>query len=76
MITKLNVITLSEEDEKDRELIDWAWNSHWWVELCPGYCRCKWCEMHYTSSMTVTVDFPLCSKNPCLQKFKKKLTGK
>lgn len=52
------------------ELADWAWNSHFWIEEYKGYYKCKWCDRLCTSTEAITVDFPLCVKNPCLIKFK------
>lgn len=76
MITRLNPIKITETVKEDMELMDWIWNSHWWIEYYSGYYKCKWCGVCHTSMMAITIDFPLCSKNPCLLKFKTKHTGK
>lgn len=43
MIDRFEIIKDKEIVREDIELANWAWNSHWWVELAPGYCECKWC---------------------------------
>lgn len=54
------------------ELGVWAWNSHWWIEYHPGYSECKWCGMNHTSEMGIGADFPLCLKNPRIEKLVEK----
>jgi len=63
MIDRFEIITINEETKESIELTQWVWNSHWWVELSPGYCKCKWCGMQHTSEIPVTIDYPLCEKN-------------
>lgn len=71
MIDRYEVRRIDEEIHEDYELANWAWNSHWWVEYAPGYCRCKWCKALHTSEQGINKDFPLCNENPAIKKFLK-----
>ena len=69
MIERFNLIRLTEKDQELLSIAGWAWDSHWWVEYSPGYCRCKWCGRQHTSEMGITSDFPLCRENPAIKNF-------
>ena len=62
---------LSEEEKENHELLDWIWNSHYWIESYPGYAQCRWCEKYHTSEMGISIDYPLCGKNPAIEKLLK-----
>lgn len=66
MIKRYNILRISKEDEDSLELIDWIWNSHYWIEYSPGYCKCKWCGAQHTSEMGMNLNYPICSKNPAI----------
>jgi hypothetical protein len=62
---------LSEEDKEKLELVNWAFNSHFWVETSHGYATCKYCGDIWTDQMGISVDtIPrLCKKNPIIRDF-------
>jgi len=68
MIDRYEIISDIEKTREMIELSQWIWNSHWWVELRPGYCECKWCGRKHSSEWSVSKDFPLCKENPAIQK--------
>ena len=68
MIDRFEIINNKEEVREFIELANWVYNSHWWVELRPGYCECKWCGRKHSSEMGVNIDFPLCKGNPAIKK--------
>lgn len=54
--------------QEESELLDWMWNSHYWIETYHGYFKCEWCKRMFTSEMVINIDFPLCHFNPALLK--------
>ena len=69
MIEKFKIQKLTDQQQELLSIADWAWNSHWWIEHSPGYCKCKWCGQQYTSEIGINSNYPLCKKNPAIQKF-------
>jgi hypothetical protein len=69
MYKRVSVFNITEEDKEMSDLALWAWNSHYWEESSPGYAQCKYCKRHHTSEMPITIDFPLCVKNPVIADF-------
>ena len=72
MIDRIELTTSNEASKENIEISNWAWNSHWWVEDYPGYCRCKWCKATHTSTTGINKDFPLCSENYAIKALLKK----
>lgn len=69
MIKRLNPFILSEQQEEDGSIAEWAFQSHYWIEKMAGCFVCKWCEaVHYPSTYGITKDFPLCPKNYAVMK--------
>lgn len=68
MMDRFTIIANKEETREFIEIANWAWNSHWWVEYSPGYCKCKWCGRDHTSEMGIDKDFPLCEENYAIKK--------
>lgn len=68
MIKRCGIIPESKESKEARELAQWAWDSHYWIENRPGYAQCKWCKKIHTSEMPVDMSYPLCSENPILKR--------
>jgi len=58
MIKNLNPFVLSETQEEDSEIAEWAFQSHYWVEEYAGYYKCKWCNTTHSGMMGITKDFP------------------
>ncbi len=56
-----------------REVSEWAFNSHWWLEKLPGLLKCKWCEKLHHGHMKIEIDYPLCTENPALKKLIEKI---
>ena len=69
MLDRFRIQNITEEEKEFSALADWAWNSHWWKEYSPGYCKCKWCDSIHTSEMGITLWYPLCRNNPVIQNF-------
>jgi hypothetical protein len=68
MLDRLDPIKCDEESRQRSAIAEWAWNSHWWVEYCSGYYKCKWCGTACSSLTGITKDFPLCKENPAIKK--------
>ena len=68
MLERLKPYVISEKAEEQAEFINWVWNSHYWKEYYPGYFQCKWCERVHTSVTGITVEYPMCMKNPVIIK--------
>ena len=66
MIERLSLIKIDVKQKETGALLNWVWNSHWWIEYAPGYCTCKWCGQAHTSEMAIGEDFPLCQANPAI----------
>lgn len=73
MIERFEIPCSFEESKELIEVTNWAWNSHWWVELSPGYCECKWCGAKHTSEIPIAWDFPLCKENLAVKNFMAKI---
>ena len=69
MLKRINVYERTEEEEMNHSLAEWAFNSHNWYEMFPGYFTCGWCEAHHASTMGINKEFPLCKENPIIKKF-------
>lgn len=69
MIERFEILKISNEQKELLSLADWAWNSHYWIEEYPGYCKCKWCGKNHTSEMSINWKFPICRKNPAIKNF-------
>lgn len=69
MIKRLSPFILNEQQEEDRALAEWIFNSHWWIETSPGYYNCKWCTEFHNSSMGISKEQRLCEANPSVIKF-------
>lgn len=68
MIKRREVYKINEQDQKDHELAEWAFQSHSWIETAPGYFECEWCKAFITSLTHISKDFGLCEENPCIKK--------
>jgi len=68
MLDRLDPIKCDEESRQRSAIAEWAWNSHWWVEYCSGYYKCKWCGISCSSLTGITEDFPLCKENPAIKR--------
>lgn len=66
---KREEVELSEEDREKYELVNWALESHFWIELKKGYYACKYCGVSRTSEMGISVDTKpnLCLGNPVIK---------
>ncbi|MHA1700689.1 MAG: hypothetical protein ACTSWK_00315 [Promethearchaeota archaeon] len=71
MLDRFDLIQNEEKTKEFIELTNWIWNSHWWVEYAPGYCKCRWCGMQHTSKMGISKNYPLCKENPAIKKLLK-----
>ena len=63
MIERFDLIHTKGKQQEYIQLARWAYNSHWWIELRPGYCECKWCGKKHSSEWGVTKDYPMCKEN-------------
>lgn len=68
MLDRLDPIKCNEESRQHSAIAEWVWNSHWWVEYCSRYYKCKWCGISCSSLTGITKDFPLCKENPAIKK--------
>jgi hypothetical protein len=68
MLDRLDPIKCNEESRQHSAIAEWVWNSHWWVEYCSGYYKCKWCGISCSSLTGITKDSPLCKENPAIKK--------
>lgn len=67
-------VNMTEEEYRvHREVSEWAFNSHYWVEELPNFLKCKWCKRVHGSLGKVEMDYPLCTKNPALKKLLEKV---
>ena len=70
MFKRLKTYTINEEDIDKNILIDWVFNSHYWIEYYQGYYKCKWCDLFYASEMVINER--LCMKNPAVKQLLEK----
>ena len=68
MIKYLVPFILSEKEEENSSLAEWAFQSHYWIEKAVGYYECKWCKRMHTSVQGINKEFPLCLENLVLKK--------
>jgi len=68
MMKRLSPYILDEIGKENGELSQWAFNSHSWVEISPGYFECKWCGLTHYGSQGISKDFTICRENYCIKK--------
>jgi len=68
MWKRLNPFIITEEQTTNIELANWIVDSHNWIEVHTGYFECSWCKMQLTSTMGVSIKFPICKENPVIKK--------
>jgi hypothetical protein len=67
MLKRMQEVIFTDEEEKDINLANWAWDSHSWIEYYPGYYKCEWCGLLCTSLTPITKDYPICKSNPIIE---------
>lgn len=72
MIKRIEIKKSIEIDEESKQLYEWVWNSHSWIEEQPGFFKCKWCDKLFTYLMVIDKHFELCKNNPLIKKIKKR----
>ncbi len=72
---RLKPINLTEKEDENRGLANWAFDSHYWIEYYQGYFECKWCKKKSTSAQGINIEFPLCLENPIIKQFIQKITN-
>ena len=68
MWKRLAPFIMTETQETNLSLANWIADSHNWIELSPGYFECAWCKMSLTSTMGISIEFPICKENPIIKK--------
>ena len=71
MLKRIEPFVLSKEDEDERALSEWIWQSHYWIETMSGIFECKWCHKNHNTSMGISTRASLCMGNPSVVKFYK-----
>jgi hypothetical protein len=60
-----------EEDQFDRDLANWIFDSHNWQEYYPGQFECLWCGQRASIYADWCSEKSLCRKNPEVKKLLK-----